>query len=96
MEPRIKITFKSLGQHRGKDRKPIYGLALGHWEGTEWKPTGEIVLDPKYKGKEMIDSVVHEWLHIRNPKMSERKVKWQAEELAAILYDEMKLRRIEE
>lgn len=70
----IKITYRKLG--RGK----AHGLA--------YKDDREMVIDNRIKGQELLDTIIHEALHIQNPTWSEIKVTGHAKELSNILWEQ--------
>lgn len=67
------IKHKKIGRHKA------VGLA--------YKETGEIVIDSRMKGFNHLNVVLHEALHIQNPRWAEAKVEGHSLELANILWD---------
>lgn len=59
----------------------IHGLAERYDDGTK-----EIVIDCRGRGKERLDTVIHELLHQLNWRWSEDKVKGQSKVLAEVLW----------
>ena len=63
--------------------------------GQAFTDTGVIEIDERLRGLEHLDVLVHESLHILNPKWGEIKVQGHATELARVLW-EQGYRRISE
>jgi len=73
MKP-IEIKYRKLG------REGAHGLA--------WKEDGVIEIDSRLKGVERLETLVHEIIHIQNPRWAEIKVQGHAKQIAKILFDE--------
>lgn len=73
-KPPIKIQYKKLG------REQAHGLA--------YKEDREIVIDNRLKGQELLETLVHEIIHIQSPKFAEIKVQGHAKELAELLWQQ--------
>jgi len=71
MKP-IEIIYRKLGQHKA------LGLA--------WTEDNLIEIDERIKAFEHLEVVIHEVIHIQNPKWSEIKVEGHAKQLAKILW----------
>ena len=54
--------------------------------GTADINTGEIFIDKRLKGHELLEILIHEILHIQNPTWSEAKIIGHSQELAGILW----------
>lgn len=72
--PPIKITYRKLG------REKAHGLA--------YKEDREIVIDNRIKGLDLLDTIIHESLHIMNPRWAEIKVAGHSKELALLLWEQ--------
>ena len=68
------ITYKKLG------RKSALGLA--HVD------TGEIEIDSRLEGFQLLYVIVHETMHVQNPRWSELQVEGHSKEMANILWKE--------
>ena len=77
--PKIKINFEELG-----DLPPTNKNSTDF--GQADKVTGEVTLDPRQPPFEMLDSAVHEFLHVANPYASERSVAATATIIAEALW----------
>ena len=73
--------------HRKLGRERSLGLAFCE--------DGEIHIDERLKGIEYLDTIIHEVMHVQNPRWSEIKVQGHATEMARILWD-VGIRRITE
>ena len=62
--------------------------------GLAYCESGEIVIDERLRGIEHLTVLIHECLHIFNPKWSEIKVEGHANEMAKILWDQ-KYRKVD-
>jgi hypothetical protein len=62
--------------------------------GLAYCESGEIVIDERLRGKEHLEILLHEVVHILNPKWSEIKVIGHANEMAKILWDQ-KYRKVD-
>jgi hypothetical protein len=80
----IKVHFEELG-----DRPPNgkNSTSFGEMEGTE------VYIDPRQKEDELLDTAVHELLHVVCPYMSEKNVHTKATRIAETLW-KMGYRRI--
>lgn len=77
--PKIKVVFKELGEHPPTNTNSTdFGQAD--------KVTGEVNLDPRQPESEMLDSAVHEFLHVACPYMSEKNVSATATIIAEALW----------
>lgn len=74
------IKHKKIGRHKA------VGLA--------YKETGEIVIDERLKGIDHLETLIHEILHILNPKWAEAKIIGHSKELTKIIWKQ-NYRRIE-
>lgn len=63
--------------------------------GLAFIDIGEIHIDERLKGLEHLEILIHEILHIQNPKWSESKIIGHSKELSKIIW-EQKYRRIDE
>lgn len=77
--PKIKVEFRELGEH-----PPTNSNSTDF--GQADKRTGEVTLDPRQPESEMLDSAVHEFLHVACPYMSEDKVAKTATIIADALW----------
>lgn len=77
--PKIKVEFKELGEHPPTNTNSTnFGQAD--------KETGDVTLDPRQPESEMLDSAVHEFLHVACPYMAEKKVAITATIIADALW----------
>jgi hypothetical protein len=67
------IIHKKLGKHKA------VGLA--------YKEEGVIFIEQNLKGINHLETLIHEIVHIQNPKWSEIKVKGHSAEMAKLLWD---------
>lgn len=79
---KIKIQIR----HRKLGREKADGLA--------WKEDRVIEIDERIKGKNHLETVIHEVQHVQNPKWPEIMVQGKSQELAEVLW-EMGYRRCE-
>ena len=86
---KVRIKFAKLDSR-------IDGLAHGYDNDVtgKWEPTGKIDIKQGLKGVDLLDTVIHEMLHVYNPEMKEREVKRQAREISRALWG-MNYRRVE-
>lgn len=77
--PKIKVEFDELG-----DAPPTGHNASNFGEAD--KRTGEVTLDPRQTEDELLDSAVHEFLHVACPYMGEAKVHTTATIIADALW----------
>jgi hypothetical protein len=77
--PKIKVEFEELGEH-----PPTNSNSTDF--GQADKVTGEVTLDPRQPESEMLDSAVHEFLHVACPYMAEKKVAATATIIADALW----------
>ena len=78
--PKIKVVFKQLGEHPPTNTNSTdFGQAD--------KTTGEVTLDPRQPESEMLDSAVHEFLHVACPYMAENNVATTATIIASALWN---------
>ena len=56
-------------------------------EGLAYKETGRIVIDSRLKGFPKLETVIHEIVHVQNPRWSEIKVIGHAREMATLLWE---------
>lgn len=80
MAKKVKIEHKKIG------RNQALGLA--------YQAERRIVLDIRLKGKEYINTAIHELLHIHRPDLTEEKVDKLATELTNDLWD-LGIRKVE-
>ena len=67
-----KVSERKLGRHKA------LGLA--------YKETNRIEIDPRQKGKEYFDTIIHEWMHLRYPNWSEKEVALESKTLTDFLW----------
>ncbi len=69
--------------------KSVTERKLGRYKalGLAYVDSGEIHIDERLKGYEHLYVLIHEVLHIQNPKWSEAKVTGHASELAKIIFE---------
>ena len=78
--PKIKVVFKELGEHPPTNTNSTdFGQAD--------KETGEVTLDPRQPESELLDSSVHEFLHVACPWMAEKNVATTATIVANALWN---------
>jgi len=77
---RIKLVERKLG------REKAHGLAH--------QGDGVIEIDPSQDSKEMLDTILHEAMHILEPNLAEMKVRAYAKRLSGLLWKD-RWRRIE-
>ena len=70
---KIKIIYKKLGKEKA------HGISFSD---------GEIYLDPRLKGKKHLEILIHEVMHILNPKDSEQAIIKKSVTLCKILWNE--------
>lgn len=74
-----------------KGQKPIKILEghLGHYKaaGLAWTEKRTIAIDKRLKGLDRLETIVHEIIHVQNPKWPEIMVEGKAAEIAKILWD---------
>lgn len=80
MKP-IEIKYRKLGKEKA------HGLA--------WCEDGLIEIDSRLRGQEKLEIIIHEVLHVLQPKWAEDRVAGNAREISRILY-ENNLRFIED
>ena len=68
------ITTKKIGKHKA--------LGLAYTE------TGEIVIDERLKGFQHLLILIHEIMHVQNPRWGEEKIKGHSEEMARLLWEQ--------
>jgi len=56
--------------------------------GTADIDTGEIFIDKRLKGHELLEILIHEVLHVQNPTWSEAKIIGHSQELSGILWQQ--------
>ena len=54
--------------------------------GLAWTDTGIIHIDTRLKGIEHLEILIHEILHIQNPRWSEMKIRGHSAEMAKLLW----------
>lgn len=69
----IKIIYSRLGNYKA--------------DGLAWSDDRTIAIDSRLKGKRHLETVIHEIMHIQNPKWPEIMVEGKAKEIADILWD---------
>ena len=77
--PKIKVEFEELGEH-----PPTNSNATDF--GQADKVTGEVTLDPRQPESELLDSAVHEFIHVACPYMAEQNVAATATIIADALW----------
>ena len=77
--PKVKVVFDELGDNPPNGRN---STAFGEAN----KPTGEVVIDPRQPESELLDTAVHEALHVACPYMGEDKVSKTATMIAETLW----------
>lgn len=74
-----------------KGKKPIKVLEghLGHYKasGLAWTDKRTIAIDKRLKGMDRMETIIHEVIHVQNPKWPEIMVESKAAEIAKILWD---------
>lgn len=73
MKP-IEIKYRKLGRERA--------------HGQAWKEDYLIEIDNRLKGKDLLETIIHEVAHVQNPTWSEIKVQGHAKQMADILWDQ--------
>ena len=68
----IKIIYSRLGNYRA--------------DGLAWKEDRTIAIDSRLKGKRHLETIIHEIMHIQNPKFPEIMVEGKSKEIADILW----------
>ena len=71
---KIKVVKKKLGRNKA------WGLA--------YKEKGEVHIDERLKGKDLLDTLIHELIHILQPDLIEEKVEFLGTQLAEHLWDQ--------
>lgn len=80
MKNQIKIEHKKLGRAKA--------------DGQAWIDDNKIEIDSRLTGMAHLETLVHEMLHMQNPKWAEIKIQSHARVLATIIW-EQKYRRVE-
>lgn len=70
----ILVVHRKLGKHKA--------------DGLAWTEDRKIEIDERVKGKDYLETVIHEVMHIQNPKWPELRVEGNARELAEILWQQ--------
>ena len=67
----------------------IFWKKIKHFKahGLAYKETGKIVIDSRLKGFPKMETIIHEILHIQNPRWAEIKVDGHAKEIAELLWE---------
>ena len=62
---------------------------LGHYKaaGLAWVDDRTIAIDKRLKGFDRMETIIHETMHIQNPKCPEIMVEGKAKEMAVILWE---------
>lgn len=62
---------------------------LGHYKaaGLAWTDDRTIAIDKRLKGKDRLETIIHEIIHIQNPKWPEIMVEGKAKEISDILWE---------
>jgi len=62
---------------------------LGHYKaaGLAWPEDRTIAIDKRLKGLDKMETIIHEIIHVQNPKWPEIMVEGKAKELAVILWE---------
>lgn len=71
-----------------KTVKSISYRTINVTRGKAWVDTGEIHIDKRLRGQELLYIIIHEILHCQNPKWSEAKIIGHAEELSRLLWQQ--------
>jgi hypothetical protein len=71
---KIKVRYKKLW------RQKVNGIA--------YVDKGLIELDERLRGKQFLEYLIHEIMHIQNPEWTEETVLKKSEEMANVLWDE--------
>ena len=69
----IEIVFKKLGRWKA--------------DGLAWNEDNVIEIDSRLKGFELLETIVHEIMHIQNPKWGEIKIQGHSKQIAELLWD---------
>lgn len=72
------IVYRKLG------RELAAGIA--HWNDHSGETTIEI--DSRLTGKELLDTLIHEILHLQNPSWSEKKINKHSREITEIIWSQ--------
>jgi hypothetical protein len=80
-----------------KDPIKILYSHLGHYKasGMAWTDDRVIAIDRRLKGHEHLETIIHEIIHIQNPKWPEIMVEGKAKEIADILW-ELNFRQVDQ
>lgn len=84
----LKTMKKITVIHRKLGREQAHGQA--------WTDDRVIEIDERLKGIQHLETVVHEIMHVQNPKWSEIKVQGHAKQMAEIIFNTCKYRQIVE
>ena len=68
-----KVVYRKLGRERA--------------DGRALQSDGVIEIDPRIKGRRLLETIVHEVLHITNPHWTEEKVIIDSKEITRILWN---------
>ena len=62
---------------------------LGHYKaaGLAWTDDRTIAIDKRLKGLDRLETIIHEVIHVQNPKWTEIMVEGKAKEMAVILWE---------
>lgn len=62
---------------------------LGHYKaaGLAWVDDRTIAIDKRLRGIDRLETIIHEVMHVQNPKWAEIMVDGKAKELALILWE---------
>lgn len=74
VKPPIKVVYRKLGKEQA------HGLAF--------KEERVVHIDPRLNGEDTMHTIIHEIIHIQNPKWPEIKVQGHAREMFEILWRE--------
>lgn len=77
----IKILYSHLGNYKA--------------DGLAWPEDRTIAIDKRLRGQRELEVIIHEVIHIQNPKWSEIMVEGKAKELADILW-QMNYRKVDQ
>lgn len=77
----IKILYSHLGNYKA--------------DGLAWPEDRTIAIDKRLRGQRELEVIIHEIIHIQNPKWSEIMVEGKAKELADILW-QMNFRKVDQ
>lgn len=74
-KPKIKIKYRKLGKEKAM--------------GLAYKKEREIHIDSRLNGKDLLNVMIHEIMHVQSPRWAEIKVEDYSKEMSDIIWDEM-------